>query len=557
MKKRTKLTALELVEVISEASRESKLSEELFTGIDKELKLFADFFCITKSQSFVLANLFALACEMEIVEVSDFTKYFDCSPVKMLKYLDDLKLLADKGICKKKGKKLRFDLSYVKEGYELTQKTYKSIINNKIETEEDAPVFKDIIDLLENIYSLASEREGEVINSIELLLLTEKTINENQHFNILKTLKEYKVNPYDAFLFMYLCWKVLTGNETAHLETTIDEIFENAKDKVRYIQKILSNENDLIKRGLIETGECEFSSDVVIKLTEQGKDLLRKEDIKIVVKQKQNVNMNVLSPDKLPFKQLIYNEKEQKQIQMLSQILQEENLLMMQKRLLNKSMPAGVAVLLYGAPGTGKTESVYQIARATNRDIMMVNISELKSMWFGQSEKIIKKIFIDYQELVKTTERCPILLFNEADAIISKRKELGFSNVSQTENAIQNIILDEMERFSGIIFATTNLAKNLDGAFERRFLFKIEFFKPDLAKRTAIWKLKLNLPDEQHYELLAEKFNFSGAQIENIARKCELNDIINNKQPEIDDIIAYCHDEMINKDLQKVRVGFI
>ena len=86
----------------------------------------------------------------------------------------------------------------------------------------------------------------------------------------------------------------------------------------------------------------------------------------------------------------------------------------MQKRLESKGLPKGVAVLLYGAPGTGKTETVYQLAKKTNRKILHVDIAESKSMWFGESEKIIKKIFTNYRQMCKAAERhkenTPILL---------------------------------------------------------------------------------------------------------------------------------------------------
>ena len=77
---------------------------------------------------------------------------------------------------------------------------------------------------------------------------------------------------------------------------------------------------------------------------------------------------------------------------------------------------------------------------------MHVNISDCKTMWFGESERIVKKIFTDYKAYSKDTKTHPILFFNEADAIISKRKELRGSNVEQTENAIQNILLEELEK---------------------------------------------------------------------------------------------------------------
>ncbi len=78
------------------------------------------------------------------------------------------------------------------------------------------------------------------------------------------------------------------------------------------------------------------------------------------------------------------------------------------------------------------------------------------------------------------------LLFNEADGVFGKRKDNPSSNVTQTEIAIQNIILEEMEKLDGILFATTNLTDNLDKAFERRFLFKIRFDKPTLEAKTNI-----------------------------------------------------------------------
>jgi SpoVK/Ycf46/Vps4 family AAA+-type ATPase len=73
-----------------------------------------------------------------------------------------------------------------------------------------------------------------------------------------------------------------------------------------------------------------------------------------------------------------------------------------------------------------------------------VEISQSKSMWFGESEKLVKKIFRDYIELHKMLDLAPILLFNEADAILSSRKTNSQSSVSQTENAIQNILLEEL-----------------------------------------------------------------------------------------------------------------
>ena len=227
----------------------------------------------------------------------------------------------------------------------------------------------------------------------------------------------------------------------------------------------------------------------------------------------------------------------------------------LQQRMTEKGMPTGIAVLLYGAPGTGKTESVYQMAKQTGRNIMRVEISQTKSMWFGESEKIVKKIFTEYDEYAKQCDKCPILFFNEADAVISKRRENIASNTGQTENTIQNILLEELEKFKGILFATTNLAGNFDKAFERRFLFKIEFSKPEIHIRSQIWKSKLNILSEDDCKVLADKFDFSGGQIDNIVRKCTIAEVLNDSIPQLEQIITYCNEELLFKSEQK-RIGY-
>ncbi|MEX2565061.1 MAG: ATP-binding protein [Cyclobacteriaceae bacterium] len=176
-------------------------------------------------------------------------------------------------------------------------------------------------------------------------------------------------------------------------------------------------------------------------------------------------------------------------------------------------------------------------------------------MWFGESEKIIKRIFTEYQSYAKECEQVPILLFNEADAILSKRKDNVFSPVAQTENTIQNIILEAMENFEGILIATTNLPNNLDPAFDRRFLFKVPFEKPSTAVRAKIWAAKLPHLGQGDCRQLAEYFDFSGGQIDNIARKCEIQEVVQDILPNFETILAFCREESLF--LKESKIGFI
>jgi SpoVK/Ycf46/Vps4 family AAA+-type ATPase len=197
------------------------------------------------------------------------------------------------------------------------------------------------------------------------------------------------------------------------------------------------------------------------------------------------------------------------------------------------------------------------MARATGRDVMMVNIAETKSCWFGESEKKIKEVFDDYRNLVKNSEVTPILLFNEADAVIGKRKNVSNGSVAQTENAIQNIILQEMENLEGIMIATTNLTENLDKAFERRFLYKIEFEKPSKDAKRAIWQTMIPELSASEAAELAQAYDFSGGQIENITRKRTVDNIISGAAPSLEAMHAYCRNEQLSKTGQRQKIGFL
>ena len=214
----------------------------------------------------------------------------------------------------------------------------------------------------------------------------------------------------------------------------------------------------------------------------------------------------------------------------------------------------GFACLFYGGPGTGKTETALQLARQTGRDILQVNISQIKSMWVGESEKNIKQIFDSYRSLVSERRVTPVLLFNEADAIIGKRQEGAERAVDKMENSLQNIILQEMETLDGILIATTNLAQNMDKAFERRFLYKIKFERPTAEARMSMWTEMIPALKEEDVRFLAAKYDFSGGQIENIARHYTIGNILHGSTDDmVGEIAAYCESErLITKEIRKI-----
>jgi hypothetical protein len=245
-------------------------------------------------------------------------------------------------------------------------------------------------------------------------------------------------------------------------------------------------------------------------------------------------------------KTLFFNPAEQQQIQRLTQMLSPKKFHSIQRRLTAQGMRKGVVCLLHGGPGTGKTETVLQIARQTGRDILQVDIAGLRTKWVGESLKNIKSVFRTYRGICDAYEDVPILFFNEADGIFSKRSTRPQQYCDKEENAMQNVILQEMEDFDGILIATTNLACNMDEAFERRFLYKIELKKPERDVRAKIWSSMLKNLNKNDALTLASHFDFSGGQIENIARKRIIDYILTGRYPSLNEIEAFCRSEILD-----------
>ncbi len=173
-------------------------------------------------------------------------------------------------------------------------------------------------------------------------------------------------------------------------------------------------------------------------------------------------------------------------------------------------------IIFYGAAGAGKTMTAMSLAKTLKKPILSFDCSKILSMYVGESEKNVRKIFDDFKELSKKAKVEPILLLNEADQFLSSRSQGAGSSADKMHNQMQNIFLEQIEKFEGILVATTNLLDNIDKAFSRRFNHKIEFKKPGKKQRLRLWQFML--PENADYEEgfdMAElaKHELTGGQI--------------------------------------------
>ena len=178
-------------------------------------------------------------------------------------------------------------------------------------------------------------------------------------------------------------------------------------------------------------------------------------------------------------------------------------------------------IIFYGEAGTGKTMTAMSLAKTLKKPILSFDCSKILSMYIGESEKNVRKIFDDFKELSAKSKVNPILLLNEADQFLSSRTQGAGSSADKMHNQMQNIFLEQIERFDGILIATTNLLDNIDKAFSRRFNHKIEFKKPGKKQRLRLWQFMLpegaDYTDGFDIESLS-RYELTGGQINLIVK---------------------------------------
>jgi len=247
-------------------------------------------------------------------------------------------------------------------------------------------------------------------------------------------------------------------------------------------------------------------------------------------------------------KPLFYNQEDEQSVNILRDILKQEKFDSISQKLENKGHKACISALLYGGPGVGKTELVKQLAAETGRNIILADVSRLNNSHVGASEKAYRHLFLCYKYFAQLSVHQPILLFNEADGILGKRLASVNSSCDSLDNTVQTLLLQEIENMTGILFATTNLAEtHLDDAFDRRFLFKVQFHNPEAKIRLKIINAMMPYLNVAIVQEIADKFAFSGGQLENISKKIDIYELAYDTIPSDETILEFCRLESLKK----------
>ena len=538
-------TLLQLMEILSEKSDDSKLGTEFWTENGGHADEMARRLSITPVQAVLLSV--CLLHGPRNVDFDDIARHLDISNIRALNYSDDINALIH-------AKYLKFHDAKDEDSFDVPVSVIRALKRNEApeQPKRTGLTNAELFDFLGDLYR---DLDNNAIVLGGLYHELKDIFAANKELSFVRELDALEIKGFaDWMVLVLLCHLLVNRDDDEICYSQIEDVYRHNSDFFDDKSAFRAGSHNLMTLGLVEH-VCEDgqANTERIHLTNKAKSLLLAD---FHLRSTANTVGGLIKPETLTRKELFYTAKNEPQVDELRTFLSPERYTEIRDRMKSNGFRSGFACLFYGAPGTGKTETVYQLARQTGRSIMTVNVPEIKSKWVGDSEKNIKEVFDRYREAVERSELAPILLFNEADAIIGIRREGATSAVDKMENSIQNIILQEMETLDGIMIATTNLTQNLDPAFERRFLYKICFERPDASVREKIWHTMLPVLNPEQCATLASAYDLSGGQMENVARKFSINSILHgSEKPSMDVLHAYCNAERLDSQTHR-RIGF-
>ncbi len=439
---------------------------------------------------------------------------------KMIAYQDDLDYLKDEFV----RVNLMQKLAYMRRISKVESKTYSQILSN-----------------LNSIKSCINKR----------LEITQKRLN------IISFLKPFNLNEEEKIIFFALLKEeYYAENERAREINSLIELISNDDYSKLSNKYIFDEKSALIKNGLIDYDEDILSpfGGIINKSFYIPANILQqlihpkasRKSNKVVIDSimKSQDIFHILFP-KETLNQIILPDKTKEVLNLLiKQLDSSVTNRLKQWGIKDNTRGIDAKIIFYGYPGTGKTMAAYALSNALKKPILSLDCSKILSMYVGESEKNVKRIFDTYKNITQDIKKDAILLLDEADQFLSQRSVLGNDSVDKMYNQMQNIFLEQIEKFDGILIATTNIIDNIDAAFSRRFNYKIEFSKPSRIHRKEIWKnmLPKNAKYSNDFDIESlSSYEITGGQIKiiikNVAYKvATMDDPVFSNQDFIDEI---------------------
>jgi len=371
-------------------------------------------------------------------------------------------------------------------------------------------------------------------NKLQLLekRIEERVAQTSENLVLDKFFKQKKMSNYEQVIFIALLREEYSATDASlrDMNTLIDLISVDEYERIKN-RSLLEEGSNLLSNGIIDYEEMLNPFGGISRSFYIVDDVLQSIIHPQKTKKVTRLKLNALIAEQDIFElvesetsldDVVLNDKTRETLHNLMQQVDKEVVARLVKwGIKDKKSGIDARIIFYGAAGTGKTMTAYSLAKSLKRQVLAFDCSKILSMYVGESEKNVRKIFDTFYELSEKTKTEPILLLNEADQFLGARSSGTITGADQMHNQMQNIFLEQIENFKGMLIATTNLLENIDKAFSRRFNYKIEFKKPDFKQRVELWEKMLpkEAPFEDEFDVTKlAKYTLTGGQIHLIVK---------------------------------------
>jgi AAA+ superfamily predicted ATPase len=410
----------------------------------------------------------------------------------------------------------------------------KTPYNDHLEYLHDQFLRISLYEELSNLKNRFSNETASIKRVQSKLKLIESTIKERVKktkidLPVLNFIIENELNEKEEIIFLALLKEEYTGgSENAReMNRLLDLVSVDEIDRIKN-RALLDDNSKLVSEEIIDYDELFGAFGGYTKIYFINEEILnelihprKKHKLEHLIK---NTLFDLIEPTKT-LNDVVLPKKTEEMIKILLKQIDKRVLNLLKTWGIKEGNDLSAKIIFYGYPGTGKTLTALAFAKELNKPVLSLDSSKILSMYVGESEKNVRRMFEEYYEISEKLKTKPVLLLNEADQFLSTRTTSSFSSADKMHNQMQNIFLEQLEKFDGVLIATTNLLETLDSAFSRRFDYKIKFEKPSFKERVKLWKKKLpkNADFEDNFDVKKlAKYELTGAQIELIVKNTAL-----------------------------------
>ena len=555
--------------VYNSASEIKSVKEDDYEAIIEHFEIIGDFFKINdKLGVLILCYLInrRLVKGKSYITLNELMSAFECSLVdsisinEQLEYFRKNKML----ISSKKSYGKKEDIEY-----SLTQNTLNAVLkgDSEILNDKKEQSFTAFLNLFHSVV-YDNELDDEDV-STELSVL----MDEFDKLEEIKYLKGERLCPEELAIYLFVVARQsIFGDTKVSMERIFRVAINDNFSKYYYQNEIIEKRSPLLLNDLVQFAADEFMN--FLQITDKTVKALN------LVEKKSNKQfttgtdlVTLIMPDQIKYQEgMVYEDS--LNIDFLDQLISEDGYIKAINRLEEEGVQTKqVVCMLSGLSGTGKSQTIRNLAAKYNRPILQVNLSQVKDAFVGKSEANVFEIFQCYKRSLRHFEQfktidgikagpygTSILYLDEIDSLIPKRSTNGeSSSVGNMYSNMVGIFLTELEKVNGIVLLATNLPGAIDTSFHRRINFKFHF--GSFSKQNQVRTLQLYFKDfaPDVLEEVASNAELTPGNIVNIRKAYVLESIFkdfnteNEKKGLLSDLVDR---ELILKQPNRNPIGF-